>query len=664
MHIALVGPDLEENLSLRYLSASLKAAGHSTTILPFEKAADLDGVRAAVRGADLVGLSMCYQIRAREFLALADAIKSDEPGRPIVAGGHYASCEARALLEHHHAIDVIAIHEAEQTLVELASLPAFSDEALSAIKGIVFRASDGITATPPREILADLDELPWPDRTGPARLVVGVPTAYMMGSRGCQSACDYCCITTLHRLVPGKRFRQRSPEAIAKEMAWLYHERGVRQFVFHDDNFLVSSVERNLDRINALDAALQRNGVRELGLVLKCRPADVDREVFVRLREMGLLRVFLGIESGSEEGLRSIGRRQTVEQAHDALRICEELGISTQYTMITFHPEATPGSIKADLDFVTAHLAHPLSFCRAEAYSGTPLEQKLIAAGRAEGDYLFRGYGFTDPVTDIVWKHARSALRERFWSCDHLLGRVVQLDHLAVVFRHFYRGPDVDRLVSNFLQWQLEVNRDSIALFSELVVACERWAADSPELAAFVADLKRRESASRQDFEARRRALRVALYETSFRMIGLARPAPGRLRRIRVPKLAPHAAAVLLAIGLLGCSGSTESDKHPAIVDASSDKYTEPDGVFEAPPWDGGFPDDVSTDQYVEPDGVFEAPPWDGDFPDDVSNDQYVEPDGVYEAPPWDGGDPDDASTDQFVEPDGVYEAPPWDGGE
>ena len=673
MHIVLVGPDLEENLSLRYLSSSLEAVGHVTAIVPFETASDLESVRAAARTADLVGLSMCYQIRAREFLDLAKAIKADDPSRRIVAGGHYASCEAHALLEHHDAIDVITIHEAERTLVELASLPEFSERALSNVRGIAFRSTQGITSTPPREILTDLDELPWPDRTGPARLVVGVPTAYMMGSRGCQSACDYCCITTLHRLVPGKRFRQRTPEAIAEEMASLYHERGVRQFVFHDDNFLVSSVERNLERINALDAELKRKGVKELGLVLKCRPADVHREVFVRLREMGLLRVFLGIESGSEEGLRSLGRHQTVEHAHRALQVCEELGISTQYTIITFHPEATPASLKADLDFVRQHLEHPLSFCRAEAYAGTPLEQRLIAAGRATGNYLFRGYGFTDPLTEIVWKHARSALRERFWSCDHLLGRVVQLDHLVAVFRHFYRGPEVDQLVSRFLQWQLDVNRDSIELFSDLVIACERWAPDSPELARFVAELGQRERASREDFESRRCELRTALYKTSFHMIGLARPAPGRLRRIRVPKVAPHAAAVLLALGLLHCGGNTETDDRQASSDASSDKYTEPDGVYEAPPWDGDFPQDVSTDQYNEPDGVYEAPPWDGDFPQDVSSDQYDEPDGVYEAPPWDGGDPDDASwdggtpddasTDQFVEPDGVYEAPPWDSG-
>lgn len=336
-----------------------------------------------------------------------------------------------------------------------------------------------------------------------------------------------------------------------------------------------------------------------------------------------------------------------MEDAHRALGICEELGISTQYTIIIFHPEATPATIRADLQFVRAHLAHPLSFCRAEAYAGTPLEQKMISAGRASGDYLFRNYTFTDPATDRLWNTCRRALRERMWSCDHLLGRVVQLDHLAAVFRHFYEGREVDALVADFLAWQLEVNQDSVALFSELIDACERLPAGAPEFDRFVEDLKLREQASHNGFEARRLALREALYERSFGMIGISRPNKGRPKLTSVAKGARHAAAVVAAIGLIGCSGDADSGKAVA-TDASTDKFQEPDGVYEAPPWDGG---------YNEPDGVYEAPPWDGDLPDPDASD----------ASAGDAGDADasgDAAEegDAYVEDSGVFEAPPWDG--
>jgi anaerobic magnesium-protoporphyrin IX monomethyl ester cyclase len=606
MRVVLVGPDLEENLSIRYLASALAAAGHVPRIVCFDSAADLSRARAEAAEADLVGLSMCYQVRAAEFMQLASRLKQDRPDRRIVAGGHFASCAAQELLEHEPALDVVAIHEGEQTIAALAALPEWTPEALSGVQGIVYRGAGGITRTAPRPILADLDALAWPDRSGPIRLVVGVSTAYLMGSRGCLGACDYCAITTLHRLAPGKRFRQRSPEGIADEMAWLYHERGVRQFVFHDDNFLVPAAARNLERIDALDRELRRRGVRRIGLVLKCRPAEVDPVVFRRLRELGLLRVFLGIESATPEGLASIGRRQTVAEAERALQVCEELGISSQYTVIIFHPEATPETILADLRFVRGHLAHPLSFCRAELYAGTPLEQRMLEAGRAQGSYLAREYTFSDPRTSVAWAAARSLLEARCWSSPNLLGQAIQLDHLATAYEHFYEGRDVDALVGDFRAWQLEVNRDSVDLFEELILA-------GGEISTA---LREREREATARLAARCCELREALHACSQEKIGLAPATATTSSAPRRGRLQRHAAAALLAIGLAGgCSDDT--------------------GVIEAPPppmdksvkHEGLKPDAAKPDGVKHDWGVIEAPP--------PAMDKAVKHDaGVIEAPP------------------------------
>ncbi len=183
------------------------------------------------------------------------------------------------------------------------------------------------------------------------------------------------------------------------------------------------SVAKNLERIDALERALRARGVRDVGLALQCRPGDVDRQVFERLRAMGLLRVFLGIESGTAEGLASIGRRQTVAEQHQALDLCHELGISTQYTIIIFHPEATPETMLADLGFVREHLTQPFSFCRAEIYTGTPLEQRMLRAGRACGNYLARTYEYTDPLLPRIWELGQRLLRARCRAQNHLLGQ-------------------------------------------------------------------------------------------------------------------------------------------------------------------------------------------------------------------------------------------------
>jgi anaerobic magnesium-protoporphyrin IX monomethyl ester cyclase len=678
MRVLLVGPDLEENLSLRYLASSLRAAGHEPRIAAFDTAADAPAVLAAAASADLVGLSMCYQIRAREFLALAADLKRAAPDRPVIAGGHYASCAASALLDHHPELDLIGVHECEQTIALLASLPAWREEEFAKLPGLVYRAGGKVVRTAPRAALADLDELPWPERSGPARLMAGVPTAYMMGSRGCLNACDYCCITTMHRMVSGKRFRQRSPENIADEMAFLYHERGVRQFVFHDDNFLVPSVERNLERIDALERAMRRHHLRHLALALKCRPGDVDRQVFLRLRQMGLLRVFLGIESGSRAGLASIGRRQTVAQEHNALSLCEELGISTQYTIIMFHPEATLRSMREDLAFVAAHAGHPLSFCRAEIYTGTPLEQRMRAESRAFGNYLAREYTYTDPLTLHAWNAAWTLLSRRCFAQDHLLGQIVRLDHQAAVLQHFYDGRDVDRLVDDFAAFELEANRDTLTAVEAVFALCEAYPdAASAAFRARFAELREREE-SRCDFLLRRAcAFRQAIQERSLGMMGLGRdrrgPAADRSFLERLPR---HAAAVFLAVGLMNCeSKSTLQSSKDAGADAVQAADTKPvadttfkdqGGMFEAPPPRLDAPAERTPD--LAPDlRADSAPDASADVGRDAADARTGDAgtaDGVTgdattgEAGTLDGGAAD-ARSDGFVDQGGMFEAPP-----
>lgn len=359
MKVLLVGPDYEENLSIRYLSSSLQAAGHDTTLGAFNFAEDIDIVEEQAESADLVGLSMCFQTRAEEFLRLARRIKSRDRNKLIVAGGHYASCAASPLLENRPELDVIVIHEGEQALVEIADgLPQWRDR-LPKIPGIVYRDGQQVRFTEPRRTIDDLDSLPFPDRRGRTHWIAGVPTSYLMGSRGCYGSCAYCCITSLHRMAPGKRFRQRDPERIADEMAELYRERGTRQFVFHDDNFLVPSEALNHARLAAFEKALKQRRVKDIALVIKCRPADASRDVMRRLKDMGLVRVFMGIESSTERGLATLERQQTMDDSVRALELCAELEISAQFTMMIFNPDATVETLRSDVAFMRRFCGNP-----------------------------------------------------------------------------------------------------------------------------------------------------------------------------------------------------------------------------------------------------------------------------------------------------------------
>ncbi len=566
MRVLLVGPDHEDNLSIRYLSAALHEAGHVAELAAFNDADDTASVVASAEGFDAIGLSMCFQSRAEEFLSLADALRS--AGAPlIIMGGHYATCEAEALVTHHPSIDVIVVHEGERTLVELVE--AGADRARwRSIAGVVYVDESGVRRTAQRRSIEDLDALPTPDRRGAIHLFAGVPTAYLLGSRGCVASCDYCCIVTLHEMAPGKRYRRRDPARVVDEMAALYHERGIRQFIFHDDNFLVPSVRQNHARIDAYERALARHGMRDIGFAIKCRPADAERTVFERLKAMGLLRVFFGIESASEEGLRSIGRDQTVAESARALDLACDLDLSSQYTLMMFHPDATLATVRADLAFMRDHIEHALNFCRTEIYSGTPLERRMIAEGRARGDYLARVYRIADGATDRACSAALDLFESRCWVMGGLMERAIGLDHLDAVVGRFYTGPEAERWRGAFKRFRRRVNDDLHRRVSALVDAASAASslADPSFIRAFDA-MRDEERASREALEADCAALQARLDDFVLAGIGARRDPVLRLvpDAPREP-LMRHAAAVALAfsvVAVAGCSSESAAQVPP-----------------------------------------------------------------------------------------------------
>lgn len=262
MHIALVGPELEENLSLRYLRGALEAEGHVVTQVDFEAPRNVERCarRLVDSGAAIAGFSMVFTRRAEEFAALITRCRALGFRGMTLAGGHFAAFHPEQLLRDVPALDVIAIGEGEWILCELARDPSRVPD----IRGLVYRDGNTVKRNPPAAPEQDLDKIPWPTHRRPFDKYHGLPIVNMLSSRGCTHACGFCSIAAWHKLCGGARYRVRSPGNIAGEMACLYRE-GVRLFNFHDDNFLGRDRDENIARAEALREALRAQGVGKMG---------------------------------------------------------------------------------------------------------------------------------------------------------------------------------------------------------------------------------------------------------------------------------------------------------------------------------------------------------------------------------------------------------------
>jgi anaerobic magnesium-protoporphyrin IX monomethyl ester cyclase len=407
--IALVGPEVEENLSLRYLAASLADAGYRTEILSFNGERDFTRIVAVILGDSaplLVGLSLAFQHRAADFLALAMTLRERGYRGHVTAGGHFATFEAESLLRNFRELDSICRFEAERTIVDLMGVVEMGTKAaLDEVAGLAFRRGDQVVFTAPRP-LPELDELPRPDRRGEPARCFGHAIMPLVGSRGCYGHCSYCCIAAWHEVAGnGRRFRLRDVDAIADEMAEQQRLRGIEIFNFHDDNFFLPRPEASLQRIHGLADALAARGVRRFATVVKARPNDVQPEVFAALVDrLHCLRAYVGFETNAPTGLATLGRGGSVAQNRRALDVVSALGLYIAFNILLFDPDTQLADIARNAAFMRSVADYPFGVGRVELLAGTPILARMLEQGRCQGDFLRWGYSLASPEVERAFR--------------------------------------------------------------------------------------------------------------------------------------------------------------------------------------------------------------------------------------------------------------------
>lgn len=434
--VVLVGFQDQGNLGIGYLAAVLERAGHPVLILDIERPeAELVD---AIREADplLVGFSLIFQFYIRRYAALMAALRAAGLGCHFTMGGHYASLSWRQAMAAAPDLDSIVRFEGEDTLLEMAEVIAEGRD-WRGIAGLVTRdAAGGAVANPPRALVEDLDRLPWPERRFTPETVLGRRAMPLLASRGCARTCSFCSIHTFYRTAPGKVVRTRKPAEVVREMAWLHEAQGITIFLFQDDDFPLFGRKWRA-WAEEMVAELHRAGL--VGRVIwkiNCRADVVEPEIFQRMRDAGLYLVYMGLESGTEEGLRTLNKEITVAQNLEAVRILKSHGLLFEFGFMMFDPGSSFASIRGNLGFLRAIVGDGSAaaiFCKMLPYDGTPIKDALEAAGRLKGDVVAPDYDFLDPRMDAYyaaltrmvdrtgWIHGTAALTPRLnWAWNEL----------------------------------------------------------------------------------------------------------------------------------------------------------------------------------------------------------------------------------------------------
>jgi methylmalonyl-CoA mutase cobalamin-binding subunit len=461
MRVVMLGAELEENIGLRYMASALEARGHAAEIVPFNNEREIPRAarQALALSPGIIGLSMVFTSRGREFCRLADELRAQGFRGHLIAGGHFAALNAERLLHDRTAFDSIALGEGEGILTALADDPDHPER----VGALCYRARDGSVARNPSPGNPDdLDALPFPKRTTFHRYF-DKPIASILSSRGCWRDCAFCSINAWYKSGGGRKFRIRSVGNIVAEMAELYTAHGVRIFNFQDDNFFLPDPRQAVRRFEALRDGLRAAGVGRIAIAVKARPDSITEDAIRVLDELGLFRVFLGVENASDIGLRALNRHCSVEAILQALRILNDHGVHVAYNLLMWELDTTLADILVNLRFMGRHTENPANFCRAEAYEGTGLAAKLRTAGRLEGDYFGFDYRLRDPRAELLHQIANFAFFDRNFTDDGLHYFNMQVDFMFQLLRRFHPELTSETLHAEVRNFIKRTNIDTFA---------------------------------------------------------------------------------------------------------------------------------------------------------------------------------------------------------
>jgi len=326
-----------EPISLEYVAAGAMAAGHEVHI--FDERLHRNDLDDTLRSfaPDIVGVTG-FSMHVLAGLDICRRAKELFPGCKTAAGGHHATLMPEDFFEPQ--MDFVLPGEGVAAFAELLRALELGVES-PCVPGVWSRRNGVFTyGGTPRPF--DINALPVPERslatTDREHYFIDwmKPLALMRSTVGCPYSCNFC---SLWKIMEHK-YHKRNIPAIVHELGEV-----AEQFIFFvDDEAFIDG-----PRMSELAKAIKAAGVQHRYMTY-CRIDTLLRmpEIITEWKEIGLERLFIGIEAVTDEDLLLFNKKLEVSQVDAGLKLAFELGVNVQANFIV-----KPSFTHADFDYLT-----------------------------------------------------------------------------------------------------------------------------------------------------------------------------------------------------------------------------------------------------------------------------------------------------------------------
>lgn len=347
------------------------------------------------RKPDLVGMGV-YSTSSNSVIRTVRIIKNLDNTIITVLGGPQVTA-LPSLYAHDEDVDFVVIGEGEYTLLELVQELTRPSPGFNKIDGLAFMENNEYRQTHPRALVENLDDLPMPAyHLLPMDIIqekkeshFKCPFICVVTSRGCAYKCHFC---PQWRPYNG-RYRARSPGLVVDELELLSTKYNIEVVEF-TENLMNSTSERMRDFVRLM---LERKVKMKWGVVPRSDGMVRDRDILPEMVQAGLLYIFTGIESYSQEILDIEEKKESISQIKECIRLMKQHGVASIGSYIIGWKTDTKFSIKnacgyldeIDLDAGYISILTP--------YPGSLLWEENLKTGKIF-DYNFHHYDERNPI--------------------------------------------------------------------------------------------------------------------------------------------------------------------------------------------------------------------------------------------------------------------------
>jgi hypothetical protein len=282
-------------------------------------------------------------------------------------------------------------------------------------------------------------------------------------------------------------------------MELLHFDKDCSVFLFQDDDFPVRT-EEGSEWIKIFCRELKRKELtNKIMWKINCRPDEINRDNFALMKDHGLFLVFLGIEDGTDSGLKRLNKHMTVAKSMEGINILKKLEIGFDYGFMLFQPATTYRSLCDNLDFLREICVDGYSavtFLKMLPYFETRIEKQLREEGRLKGSPGFLDYDFRDESMNHYYNFTTDCLTDWLRDSDGLLNVLKWARNYMSVFSHYFNlTPEVSIISKDIIKTTSESNIFLLDTMKELVPLFESGKYNNgnyKDLTSFQKDINRK----------------------------------------------------------------------------------------------------------------------------------------------------------------------------